>query len=343
MFQSKRVLAMILIFSLLAVLSWPVSAQETKPLVKSHCPYCGVVNSVTNKFCAACGSKLPIPTLPAPALGEIKKPPFKFGKAVGGILGWIVGSSVGVYLAGNTENQTGSYPAALGGSVLGVFVPFLSSPFGATVAFNLTRRYKTPPLHSGTGMINLSNDKLNLTALGFCGAKLSDPMLSFSVNGKELAVSSLGMRTPCNSLVNDCTATKIFDDGKELPSERRQGSVAWPIVGGILAGGAGFLVGGFSGAACTTTRHADFSSIGGFIVGAPIGEMIGLPIGVHLGNGRRGNFPLVFLASVGIAGTGIWLTSALGDYRTPAFSLPLTALTQLIACVAIERTTGNSR
>jgi hypothetical protein len=178
---------------------------------------------------------------------------------------------------------------------------------------------------------------------GVCGARLSDPLLSFSASGKGLAVSSLGVPTSYMTFANDCTAIKILGNGKDLSSKRRQGSIARPIVGGILAGGAGFLVGGFSGAACTTTPTADFSGIGGFIVGASIGEAISMPIGVHLGNGRRGDFPLVFLASLGIAGTGIWLTAALGDYRTPAFSLPLTALTQLIASVAIERKTGHSR
>jgi hypothetical protein len=178
---------------------------------------------------------------------------------------------------------------------------------------------------------------------GVCGAKLSYPMWSFSANGKGLTVSNLGMRTPDISFVNDYTATKMFGNSKDFPSERRQGSVAWPIVGGILAGGAGFLAGGYIGASFTFTPNADFSSIGGFIVGAPIGEMICLPIGVHLGNGRRGSFPLVFLASLGIAGTGIAVTAALDDYRAPAITLPITALTQLIACVAIERTTGHSR
>ena len=88
-------------------------------------------------------------------------------------------SSVGVYLVGSRGNQTGSFPATLGGGLLGLFVMallyvyigvtekymmlgiekivlwalvFLAAPTMATLGFNLTRRYKEPVLpRSSTG------------------------------------------------------------------------------------------------------------------------------------------------------------------------------------------------
>jgi hypothetical protein len=77
-------------------------------------------------------------------------------------------TAVGVYLAGSARNQTGSFWAALAGTALGAAAVFavavgavagdcsivggamfaiaLAAPvLGATIGFNLTRRYKSPP------------------------------------------------------------------------------------------------------------------------------------------------------------------------------------------------------
>lgn len=166
---------------------------------------------------------------------------------------------------------------------------------------------------------------------GACGSRLPQPLASSDMPRLRLVSTT--------TLANDSLGAKILYDDEIVQHYRQQGSIAWPIAGGVLAGGAGFLAGGFLGASCTYTPNADFSGIGGFIVGAPIGEAIGLPIGVHLGNGRRGNLPLAMFASMGIVGTGIVVTAALDDYRAPVITLPVTALTQFVACVAIERGT----
>ncbi len=75
MIWTKKTLAMILIFSLLTMWSWPVIAQEAKPAEKLNCPYCGAENFATSKFCGACGSKLPSPRLSSPTLDETKAIP----------------------------------------------------------------------------------------------------------------------------------------------------------------------------------------------------------------------------------------------------------------------------
>ena len=100
------------------------------------------------------------------------------GLLILGIMGLVVpptyglGSAVGVYLVGSRGNETGSFPASLGGGLLGLFVMallyfyivvtekymmlgiekiivwplvFLAAPIFATLGFNLTRRYKEQP------------------------------------------------------------------------------------------------------------------------------------------------------------------------------------------------------
>jgi hypothetical protein len=83
-----------------------------------------------------------------------------------------LGGAVGVYFVGSRGNQTGSFPAILTSSLIGLFVMgllyfyirtaemyltlgiekiilwplvFLAVPIAATLGFNLTRRYKQPP------------------------------------------------------------------------------------------------------------------------------------------------------------------------------------------------------
>jgi hypothetical protein len=84
---------------------------------------------------------------------------------------YVLGCAFGVYLVGRIGNQTGSFWATLGSSLLGVFVMailyfyvkaaedmmwaiekiilwplvFLVAPGMTTLGFNLTRRYKKPP------------------------------------------------------------------------------------------------------------------------------------------------------------------------------------------------------
>lgn len=92
------------------------------------------------------------------------------GGIIGGSIGYTLGCSIGVYLVGNIGNETGDFLATLGGGILGglagifaitaiikdlengavrlvvrVAVALVGPPIGATIGFNLTRRYKSPP------------------------------------------------------------------------------------------------------------------------------------------------------------------------------------------------------
>lgn len=79
---------------------------------------------------------------------------------LGAIIGYALGSPIGVYLAGSSDNQKGSFWATLGGSVLGFGLFFVGAlviqlgvpifgvgllaipPICASIGFDLTRRYK---------------------------------------------------------------------------------------------------------------------------------------------------------------------------------------------------------
>ncbi len=113
------------------------------------------------------------------------------GDGYGVPIGLIFGSAYGVYAVGNIGNQTGSFKATLGGSFLGFlggvgaaaclaelydtnqFFPaqgyclLAGPPIGATIGFNLTRRYKSPPA-SKTALINIRDGQMNLEVSNSC-------------------------------------------------------------------------------------------------------------------------------------------------------------------------------
>lgn len=95
------------------------------------------------------------------------------GAMLGFAIAYPIGSVIGVYAIGNTGNETGSFAATLGGGVLGVGVGYwtiamghgyaalLWPPIGATIGFNVTRRYRNPPPLE-TGLINYRDSRLSL-------------------------------------------------------------------------------------------------------------------------------------------------------------------------------------
>lgn len=105
-----------------------------------------------------------------PSLGMI------FGAAIGFGISYPLGSATGVYLVGTRGNVTGSFLATWVGTIVGLLcvlpaamidydlagIAFLAGPpIGATIGFNLTRRYETPA-ESETALINLRNGQVSL-------------------------------------------------------------------------------------------------------------------------------------------------------------------------------------
>ncbi len=135
-------------------------------------------------------------------------------------------------------------------------------------------------------------------------------------------------------------ATNITQNWTEA-NFRPSGSAEGCMAAGLLAGTIGFFGGGLVGAKidqASSGGYEELDGLYGFVVGAPIGESLLLPVGVHLANGRRGNLPLAVLASVGIAGTGIAMAASAGDAKI----LVAIPIAQLLACTAIERATSRN-
>ncbi len=91
-------------------------------------------------------------------------------------IGYALGSAIGVYWVGSAGNETGSFLATLGGSILGFAVGFahtyyyhdenailvfVNPPIFATVAFNLTRKYESSS-NSSAALINFKDGNMNL-------------------------------------------------------------------------------------------------------------------------------------------------------------------------------------
>lgn len=110
---------------------------------------------------------------------------------------------------------------------------------------------------------------------------------------------------------------------------------------GIAVGAAGLLVGGLVGGALADDG-GDLDALSGILVGGAIGEAVGIPLGAHLANDRRGSYPSAAAASLGLAGLGL---AALGaaHYDAPASPVILVVvpLAQLAASIAIEHATAD--
>lgn len=98
--------------------------------------------------------------------------------AVVGGVGWAAGSCLGVYWTGSRSNQAGSvlatFSGAVGGTVLALvnlalvgedsavrWLSLFAAPIGATIGFNLTRRYKSPP-GTATALIDIRDGQMRL-------------------------------------------------------------------------------------------------------------------------------------------------------------------------------------
>jgi hypothetical protein len=114
------------------------------------------------------------------------------------------------------------------------------------------------------------------------------------------------------------------------------------FLGGILGGGAGLFGGALAGYHLSGGGRIcgdDSCGLYGGVLGAAVGEMALLPLGVHLANGRRGNYGLELLASVAIGVGG----SALASDHDSNVWLIAVPVAQLISVVMIERATSRSR
>jgi hypothetical protein len=107
------------------------------------------------------------------------------------------------------------------------------------------------------------------------------------------------------------------------------------VLSGVLGGAAGLVGGAFAGARITRDDCDDCGLVGG-VYGGIAGWSTGIPLGVHLANGRRGKLLPSLLASLAIGGAG--LGAALAANKAELL-IPV-PVAQLITSILIERSTG---
>ena len=118
----------------------------------------------------------------------------------------------------------------------------------------------------------------------------------------------------------------------------RQPSIVLPLLGGAAGGAAGMFGGLLVGASIDNDEYHDDISPG-MVYGFLAGEMILLPVGVHLGNGRKGSF-LADLAVSAVIGSSVVLMTSASNDETP---LLIGALAQYASVVAVERATARRK
>jgi hypothetical protein len=127
-----------------------------------------------------------------------------------------------------------------------------------------------------------------------------------------------------------------------LQEQGRPPSQATLALGGIAGGALGTLAGAAAGFALETSltqcHGGEFCGVLGILVGGAAGEVLGIPLGTHVMNGRRGRYGegVVVTLLVGLAGLG--LATQMPE-AGPVMGVAIPAA-QLIAAVAVERRSG---
>ena len=115
---------------------------------------------------------------------------------------------------------------------------------------------------------------------------------------------------------------------------RREASPALLVGSGVLGGVAGLFTGAIVGGRLTEHDCED-CGLAGVVYGGVMGWSAGIPLGVHMANGRRGSYGLSLLSSLAIGGLGLPVASETNS-GVPMLSVPVL---QIMASVLIERKT----
>jgi hypothetical protein len=134
--------------------------------------------------------------------------------------------------------------------------------------------------------------------------------------------------------VDDVTGTPAPDTSRCLARTHP----ALLVLSGVLGGAAGLVGGALAGARITQGDCEDCGLVGG-IYGGIAGWSTGIPLGVHLANGRRGKLLPSLLASLAIGGAGLGVAVAANraDLLIPV------PVAQLVTSILIERSTSEPR
>lgn len=127
-----------------------------------------------------------------------------------------------------------------------------------------------------------------------------------------------------------------------LQESGRYVSDATLALGGIVGGGAGIIGGGLLGYGLETglagCEGQEWCGFAGTVFGAMIGEVVMLPLGVHLANRSRGSYLPGLGMSLAVGLAGFTLAAVAGE--SVPLVVPVIPAAQLVAAVAVERGTA---
>jgi len=171
---------------------------------------------------------------------------------------------------------------------------------------------------------------LALAAVAPAGAQRAEPPLS-----------ALRVDAPGPAPIPYLPARAPYDPA--LQESVRHVSNATLSVGGIAGGALGFFGGGLLGywvetglAGCEGEEWCGFA---GVLFGSVIGEMVALPLGVHLANRSRGSYAPGLATSLAVGLGGIALAAATGGIAGPLV-VPAIPVAQILAAISVERRTA---
>ena len=138
--------------------------------------------------------------------------------------------------------------------------------------------------------------------------------------------------------------------GAQTPGgdERPETGSRWAAYALAAALGAtGFVAGGFAAASASAANDdcEDLSCLEAAFYGAAALGTIGVSIGAHLGNGRRGSLPLDLAVAAGVwlAGIGPVIVSGDGDGPYALAAFVLVPVAQVLLTTEVERSRGRVR
>jgi hypothetical protein len=108
---------------------------------------------------------------------------------------------------------------------------------------------------------------------------------------------------------------------------------------GFLGGVVGFGVGAAAGYGLelsTSWSCVDWCGVGGALIGMFVGESMGLALGTHLTNDRKGPVLATSAASIAIAAIGLAIATRLDSPRTRTPVLLAIPITQLLTVTGME-------
>ncbi len=125
-----------------------------------------------------------------------------------------------------------------------------------------------------------------------------------------------------------------------LQESVRHVSDATLSIGGVAGGALGFFGGGLLGYGVETglagCEGEEWCGFAGILFGAVIGEMVALPLGVHMANRSRGSYAPGLATSIVVGLGGLALAGATGGIAAPLV-VPAIPIAQILAAIAVER------